>query len=432
MISDLKTLLGWFWLLLVCGLYFASPALAADYALVPSLRVEERYNDNIFFEKEDDDPQDDYITTLTPGLLLRRHAERLSTEVYGQGHFVYYRDEEDYNETEQLYRASLNHQATEHLSWGGSGSYTIDNQIDRDVEMTGLTLGTVERRQQSYRGFGNLIVAERTSVNLSGGYSREDFDDAEFWENWGADASLGVSHRPRSWPRTVLQAQANYRHYRFDRDQRFTADYFGGIRETRVAEASTTDNCALSLGLGHDLTERLNIGINGGARYTFRKSESEVRYRYIFGDEILDDEPVEDSSDDDVWGFVGSADLTHRGERSEVSVGLSHDLQPASGSGETVERTSLNGSWGYQVTTAWRLGASVSYYWNHSDDADSGDDTDTATLTVAPLVRYACNRDIYLQAVYRYTRVEDREDEESSQRHLAALTLYLKYDLLDQ
>jgi uncharacterized protein (PEP-CTERM system associated) len=108
MISEMKlrggplAFLCWLWLLSVWGGCLVPDARAADYALVPSLRAEERYNDNIFFDDEDGDPQDDYITTLTPGLLLRRHAERLSTELYGQGRFVYYQKETDLNETDQL------------------------------------------------------------------------------------------------------------------------------------------------------------------------------------------------------------------------------------------------------------------------------------------------------------------------------------------
>jgi hypothetical protein len=394
--------------------------------------VEERYNDNIFFDDEDSETQDDYITTLIPGLLLRRHAERLLTELYGQGRFVYYREESDLNETDQLYRASLEHQATEHFTWGGSGRFTLDNQIDRDIEETGLVFNTVERRRQDYRLFGDLLVAERTSLNFSGGYAQERFDEPAFWENWGGDAAVGLSYRPRIWPNSVLQALATYRHYRFDRDQRFDTPYFDATLITRVKEVNTTDNAALTLGLGSDLTERLNLSINGGARYTVRETQSEVRRRIILEDEEQEGQASDESSDESRWGFVGSVNLAYRGERNEISLGVSHDLQPASGSGDTVQRTSLNTAWWYQMTSEWRFSASASYYLNRSDVTDPDDrDTDTTTITVAPLVRYAFNRDIYLEGQYRFTQVDDNEDDETSRRHLAALTLSIKHDLLD-
>ena len=282
----------------------------------------------------------------------------------------------------------------------------------------------------------DLMVQEAiigvVTPNLSGGYAQERFDEPAFWENWGGDASLGLSYRPRIWPNTVLQALANYRHYRFDRDQRFDAPYFSATQITRVKEVNTTDNVALTLGLGSDLTERLNLSLNGGARYTVRETESEVRRRIILGDEEQEGQSSDESSDEARWGFVGSVNLVYRGERNEISLGDSHDLQPASGSGDTVQRTSLNTAWWYQMTSEWRFSASASYYLNRSDVIDPDDrDTDTTTITVAPLVRYAFNRDIYLQGQYRFTQVDDHEDDETSRRHLAALTLSIKHDLLD-
>jgi hypothetical protein len=431
--AGMLSILCWLCWLSAWGLSLAPGARAADYALVPSLRVEERYNDNIFFDDDAGDPQDDYITTLTPALRLRRHAERLVTELYGQGRFVFYRDEKDLNDnTGQRYGASLNHQATERFSWGASGRYTVDNQVDRDIDVSGLVFSTVERRRQDYRLFGDLWTAERTSLNLSGGYAQELFDEPEFWENWGADAGLGLSHRPRIWPNTVLQAQASYRHYRFHRDQTHYTPLGSGTQITRVEEGNVTDNAALTLGLGCDLTERLNLGLNAGARHTYRKSESEVRNRILFGQAVLEGGSSDNSSGEALWGFVGGANLAYRGERNEFTLGISHDLQPASGSGDTVQRTSLNTSWWYQMTSEWRFSTSASLYLNRSDVKDSGDrDTETVTITVAPLMRYAFSRDVYLQGQYRFTQVDDHVDNKTSRRHLAAVALFGQHDLLD-
>jgi hypothetical protein len=422
-------LLRYGWLLLMAGILFTSLGHAADYALVPQLLLEGNYNSNIFFDDDDDDPQEDYVGTVTPGLQWRRRSEQLLSELFAQGRFVYYQDQEDLDKTDQLYRCKLDYTATERLDLGANASYSVDNQIDRDVETTGQVVGTAERQRQNYRGYSDLLVAERTRVHLSGGYSQDRFDEDEFWNSWGADAALGLNHQPRSWPNTILQGQLAYRHYAFDRDQSYSSDNL----TTRVEEANTTDNIALTLGAENRWTERLTLVFGGGTRYTRVKSESRLSQRMQVSEEEYLDIGEEDSdSSDEAWGFVGNASLAYRGERNEVSLGVSHDIKPLSGSGDTAQRTSLTGSWWYQMTTEWRFNADASCYWNRSDDSSSAEeDVDTITLTVSPRVRYAFTRDLYLEGRYRYTRVEDQADDEVGRRHLVSVIVFIKHDLLD-
>lgn len=424
-----SVLLRFGFVLLFTGVVLSSPGQAADYSLVPQLLLEGNYNSNVFFDDNDGDPQEDYVTTAAPGLKWRRRSEQSLSEFFAQGRFVSYQDQEDLDKTDQLYRGKLDYTATEHLRVGVGGSYTVDNQIDRDMETTGLVLGTAERRRQEYHCFGDLLVAERTRLNISGGYSQDRFDDEAFWNNWGADAALGLNHQPRLWPNTALQGQLAYRHYAFDRDQN---DSDGDLK-TRVEEDNITDNIGLTLGADTRLTERLTLVFSGGARYTLLKREHGIRrWMQVGEDEYLDLGTDTSDSREEAWGFVGDASLAYRGERNEVSLGVAHDIKPLSGSGDTAERTTLTGSWWFQMTTELRFNAGGSYYWNRSDDNDSADeDVDTTTVTLSPRVRYAFTRNIYLEGRYRYTRVNDRKDDDISKRHLASVSLFLQHDLLD-
>jgi hypothetical protein len=423
------TFLRFTWLLLIMGSIFTSLGHAADYALVPQLLLEGDYNSNVFFDDDEGDPQEDYIATVSPGLEWQRRSEQLLSELFAQGRFVYYQDQEDLDKTDQLYRGKMDYKATEHLNLGASGRYMVDNQIDRDVETTGLVVGTAERRRQAYRGYGDLQVAERTQLSFSGGYTQDRFDQNEFWDSWGADVALGLNHQPKRWLNTILQGQVAYRHYAFLRDQSSIIDNL----RTRVEEENTTDNITLSLGAETRQTERLTLHFSGGARYTILGRDSRLSRRLQVGEEEYLDLGSEDSDNrDQAWGFVGSASLAYRGERNEVSLGVSHDIKPLSGSGDTAQRTALTGSWWYQMTTEWRFNAAASCYWNRSDNNSSADqDIDTITFTLSPRVRYAFTRDLYLEGRYRYTRVEDQEDDETSQRHLASVAVFLKHDLLD-
>jgi hypothetical protein len=274
-----------------------------------------------------------------------------------------------------------------------------------------------------------LLVAERTRLSFSGGYNQDRFDEEEFWDGWGANAALGLTHQPKRWPNTILQGQGAYHHYTFLRDQRSIS---GNLR-THVKEENTTDNIALTVGAETRQSERLTLLFSGGGRYTILQSDNRLSRRLQVGEEEYLDLGSEDSDGSDkAWGFVGNASLAYRGERNEVSLGVSHDIKPLSGSGDTAQRTALTGSWWYQMTMEWRFNATASYYWNHADDNSSIDqDVDTTTFTLSPRVRYAFTRDLYLESRYRYTRVEDHEDNDTSQRHLASVILFLKHDLLD-
>ncbi|MDJ0784829.1 MAG: hypothetical protein QNJ22_22885 [Desulfosarcinaceae bacterium] len=411
---------------------WATDSHGADYALIPQLRLEGNYNDNVFFDPEDEDRQEDYITIVSPGLLWRRHAERSLGEVFAQGRFVDYQEEEDLDKTDQLYRGTFDYQATEHLDLGATARYTIDNQIDRDIDVTGLAVGTAERRRQDYGVTMELLISENTHLDLFGGYREEGFDDAEFFDNWGVDLVMGLRHRPKLWLNTILHGQVAYRHYDFNRDQTETDLLLGNTRITETEEDNVTDNVALTVGVENRRTERLTLSVHGGARFTRRDSEVSRRQRLRVADDFLELSASDASDTDDLWGFVGNAELAYRGERNEVRLGLSHDLQPVSGSGDTAQRTSLNGSWWYQMTTEWRFNAGVNYYLNQSDDTSTSDrDFDTVTFTAYPRVRYAFSRDLYLEGQYRYTQVDDREDNEIRRRHLAVATLFVQHDLLD-
>lgn len=422
----------WSCFIAATGLFFTSLGFCANYALVPQLVLDGQYNSNLFFEKDDDDPQEDYVATVSPGVLWRRQTEQSTTELFAQGSFVRYREEEDLDKTDQLYRGNINGQATEHLSLGLSGQYHVDHQIDRDIESTGLVLGTAERQRQEYRGTSELMMGERTHLSLSGGYTQDHFEETEFWNHWGADASLALSHRPKNWPNTILQSSLTGRRYVADRHQSFNAPIADGILTTTVDETNTTDTLSLALGSETRLSERLTLGFSGGARHTLTENDSRVNRQIHDGGGAADLGTADEVDNETSWGFVGSASLAYRGERNEVSLSVSHDLKPLSGSGETAERTSLTGSWWYQMTTEWRFNAAASAHLNRSDDQREADqDMDTLTFNFAPRVRYAFNRDLYLEGVYRYTELEDREAKTSSRRHLAGLTLSMQHDLFD-
>jgi uncharacterized protein (PEP-CTERM system associated) len=50
----------------------AEEALSENFAIRPSITVEERYDDNVFSRSDNQDKEDDLITTLIPEIVIIR------------------------------------------------------------------------------------------------------------------------------------------------------------------------------------------------------------------------------------------------------------------------------------------------------------------------------------------------------------------------
>ena len=151
-------------LLLGNMLVWVGNASADGDTLVVSLGLAEEYNDNVFFDRNNE--IDDFITTVTPGIELRRRYERTSASLKGMFDIVEYSDNSDLDNIDQRYDANLSQKLTERLSLSGKASYKRDSRADRDIEETGLTYGTdVRKRQQYDAGVGFILSIKLIEIS---------------------------------------------------------------------------------------------------------------------------------------------------------------------------------------------------------------------------------------------------------------------------
>lgn len=366
--------------------------LADTDDLVLSLGLKEEYLDNIFFDP--DDIVDDYITTLSAGIEIRKRTERLKAGLLGALDAVVYVDNDDLNNLDQFYKGYVEYLVSERFFVEGNASYKDDSRPDRDVVETGLLLGTDVRKTQRYEGKIGYELSELSDVTLEYIYRKEDFDELKK-DDYDVHSTVGLwKHDIGYWldgaESRVTLAYSKY-NYRF----------------------SSTDNFRATLGVEKEITELYSFYLDLGGRYS----------KY----EFFDDENL--NINDDGVGGVLKAGLKYNGEYTYTSVYVSHDIAPASGRGRTLERTTFAGTIRYRITEKLSSGLTGGYYWNRGDV--SADPFDERTIRIAPHLTYRFTDNLRIKALYSYTTINSAKDNDDRDRNDFFVRLTFNHTLFD-
>ncbi|MEN6351438.1 MAG: outer membrane beta-barrel protein, partial [Syntrophomonas sp.] len=117
------------------------------------------------------------------------------------------------------------------------------------------------------------------------------------------------------------------------------------------------------------------------------------------------------------------------------SIGLSKDVLPSTsrdrnGSSST-DRTALSLNFRRRFTQELSGFLQGGYYWNKSDAGQySREEIDDKTATGSVGMRYDFTKDIYLEASYRYTRVDYGQTDTYAEQNLVLVKLYLQHSFL--
>ena len=375
---------------------------AADQReLVVSLAASEEYNDNIFFTF--DDEIDDFITTLSGGLLFRNNTERSNLFLSGRLERLIYSDEKDLDATDQYYSGTFNYRLTERLGAGVEAAYTKDSRPDRDVAATGLILSTIPRQIQVYGGSLDYALTEITNSNLFYRYTQQDFEPRSglpsFDDYRAHRAGAGLTHRlDRYLANTTGRLNFGYNRFNYPTTNTETDVYFGTV------------------GVSRELTEKWRILIDLGPSYYESKFQ-------VLGEEITNRG----------WGVTGLVELTYTGEFTGTSFSLFHGIEPASGQFGSSQRTSAIINAFYRFAERGRAGVSAGYFINK---ADAGDlallPVNEDTINFRPWLRFdIIFNKLYLEASYTYSRIKDKEVDDTRDRNLVWLKLGLDYPVLE-
>lgn len=378
---------------------------AQQWQLLGTLSVKEEYSDNLFFD--DKSPVDDFITTVTPGLQIRRNTERLQLGLVARMERLTYMSEGDMDATEQYYEGSFGLALTPRLSLTGRAGYEKNSRPDRDLETTGLVVRTTKSERYSYDLSGNYRISDAMTGTLSYSYintryeGEENGDTESHGLNFALSRDLGF-FLPMSQGRVSLGYNRN------------------------IYKDATDDNYQLRVGFNQNFSETWSLSLDVGGSYTRSRFDvREIRYT---------PDPVwvrreEETSD---WGAIGKAALSWKGESSGVTFFLSRDVSPAGDRGTSTTRTAVGWSMTGQFTADLSGSLSGRYFLNEADPKQySQAEIDEESYSVNVGVRYVLTDDFGVEASYSYTKIQDNVDETDAERNLFMVRFYVQHAFLE-
>lgn len=394
---------------LLAVLLFCKTARTDDFQIIPLLSVRQEYNDNIFLSQED--TISDSITTLSGGLEVFERTERLDSSLSARVAPLFYAENTELNEVDQFYRGQFNYRMTPNLDFGGNAAYIIDHRPDRDLAVTGLILGPERRRRLDVGGNLGYRISEITAASMLYEFHHEEFNDETVTDFTTHSAALGLTHDLSTWlEATVGRSSFGYQHYDSD-----TYD---------------VDSLVCRLGGQHRFSERLNLDVEFGVRYT------DSTFDTI---KMVSVPPDSDSSQPTIiqenktgFGGLGQVNLDYQWERTFGRFSVGHDIQPASGTVGLANRTALTFTLRHRPTYNLSIGLFAGIFRNKADaDQFSANKIDLFSITIRPTMRWKFYDNFTLEGGYTYSYFDDKADDTKTDRNFVFLQIAWGIPLLD-
>jgi opacity protein-like surface antigen len=373
------------------------PAVAGayDFRLTPSVGVREEYNNNLFFAR--DDEEDNWLTTVSPGLELAWKTERLDAALSGTAYWMNYSSDSDLDTTDSAAKGRLAWNLTPEFRLSARGEFRRESRPDRHFEEAGLVDRSKDYRQ-IYNAAAQWTVTEKSAVSASYGFERLDYPDLTGRDADVHSAGLGFVHDLSRFTE-LTQARTNfgYSHGSYD--------------------AISIDSYSLTVGLYRSVHELWSVMVNAGAMH--------IRSEF--------DDWFGSGKKTDHTGWTGDASLIYTGETSGASLTFSHGLSPAYGySGATIRTAAILGA---EKRFIHDVAATLSagYYINKSDAGDySTQDIDERSFVVRPGLRWKPSKYVSLDAAYQYRHIDYRLSDGNASQQVVYAGVNLSYPFFDE
>lgn len=403
----------------------ASVARADAWKVVPSIAVQQKYSDNIFFDAEN--TESDFISTISPALEFSEKTERLTANFKAQLDSLFYADNTYLNATDQNYRGSLRYAVTQKANVFTSAGFRKDSQVDRDLGDTGLLQGDATRKNYTYEAGGDYALSEAMGMRLAFNGSQDDYDDPTEYDFESQGVSLVLSRDLSAYMRaTTGRVSGGYNEY----DQ--TRELVRVYPNASISDESTykVKNYSGSIGAERQWDERFSLFADVGWRYTDSTIETLQVLRFTSPLYVLE---YPRRHEDKGSGFTGQFGGSYRGETTNANLSLSQEVSGASGTTGATDRTIFRGTVGRRLSEKLRLDLMAEYYINTSvqDEVRLGSNVDERTLRFNPRMGYRFNQDFNLEAAYLFEQVDDQEDDTVSERNVVWCRLVYQYPLFE-
>jgi hypothetical protein len=382
-------------------------ACAAQNQVTPSIAVQGRFDDNIFFDSTNE--KNDYILTITPAMVLDHRTERIDSALRLGFPIVRYAHHKQLDAIDQTYSGNLRYRWSPRFSTMLEAVYLVDSQPGRDVIETGLVIDETTRKRLNAGFSGEYFLSETTSVGLAYARAEENYNNSTSADNASHRLDLAITRNmEKILPNTHGRITLGAGRYEFP--------------------ASTVDNYSAMAGAVRRLTELYSISADFGIRST--QSEFETLSLQWVAPGVFQLVPVKQTSDD--LGTVGRAAIAYQGEFTHASLTFYRDIATSGGRAGAVERTFFVFDVAKRLSDKLWGHLSAGYYLNESQGSElARQGIDEKTWRLNPYLRYIFSNNLSLVTSYSYTNIDNRTHGTTAVRNAVFLRLAYFHPMLD-
>jgi hypothetical protein len=384
-------------------------AFGYNFSFTPLIGLEERYNDNIFFSEKN--PTGDTATSVKGGTTFELSTERSRLSLNGNVKSTSYRENHEISDTDFLLDARVSSMLTERTGLEVDGGYRRDSNPDRDLERTGLILGTYRRGTLDYSLSGSHSFSELITADITYAFESQKLDTNKYTDSAARSVDLGITlDAGRVFSETKLRGDLLYTRY----------TYPGSLFEK-------TDNYEFRLGASRQMTELLNLSFSLGARHTASTFQAwEIVYEPPFYYYELDRQKSRSS------GMVGQISLGYRTEYVNTVASISRDIENVSGESSVSERTTARTDTTFSLSRTVQAGLSVQYILNKANETSlSQVSLHQQTIYLRPSLSVELSDDFILSLSHQYTQVRDHENDALTRSNLSTLRLEYRHSFFN-
>lgn len=370
----------------------ANTVLGAESIVTPSVSVETRYNDNVYFSESDE--ENDYYVVVSPAIKMQHGNERGIIIIKGKVYSYTYADRTELDSIDNELSANGNYAVNRTMTVNASGNYKKDHQSDRDLTSSGL-VSTNSKREQHQETLGfDWALSEKTRIGATVTLGKTRYEDEDYSDNTTKSYSLELaSNLSKHLPETTGIISLNRSCYDYDLSQ--------------------TNYTSASFGFVKNLNEKYSILASAGP------SLIETTYK---ASPFLKEEE---------WGATAHCSLDGKFKKSSMNLAFTYKLEPDSLNNKSVKRTALNAGYVKKISSDLSLGFKAGYFHNESSAQENilANSLDEDTFNISPRLLYQISDDLGLELNYRFARIEDNKTDSSRTQNSLFMLFTWSHDI---
>lgn len=376
----------------------ASPAFGS-WSLITTSAIKEEFTDNLYLTPGN--RQGSFVSTVSPGLLLRQGTERSAAGLSARVSYIEYSRSGSQRSLDQIYNAFWDYRLTPLVSTNLSADFSHTTRPDRAVETTGLAIDQSSNQQQ-YRYGVDWQLSEPIHAVASYGYDMIRYQRGGDLNMESHVANIGLLYDlEQVLPQTRLETTFSYDF----------ADY----------AASDSSNYSGMVTVHHALDELWTVDVGFGGRYT----------PSTFKSGITAADGLQSATTHNSGGWISTAALHYQDEFHAGSLMFNHNVLANSGRSGLVESTSVAVSLLRRLSWEWSASVFAGYYENAAEAGGLAPvRIDEMTVRVRPGITWVISEESTVSLSYEYTLLRNRALASEAVQNKVFLQLNLQYPIL--